>query len=193
MSIIYKIPSKIVFSFSFFIGIFWVVWFFTNSIYVGIPAGLSGLIFSVIIIAKPEMLPRAHLVFSESEEVSNTFYNWAQRYSGLFCAVISIIALLNHQITNTLELGLLSLLAFGGFFIINIVCFARFRKGQTSVSKFYAVFILIGCGIFCLAGIALIFKNAPLSIPLSGIYLLPVVIGVTIAFVINALLIWKHK
>jgi len=187
MGKIYKVPNRIVYLYGWVFCILFLVWFFTNNIYVAIFTGILGVIFSIIMVVKPRIMPRMKLLFSE--KVPDIFFNLYQRVFGSIFAVTSVFILFNYRISNSLEIGVLCIFVFGGMLIIDILWLIYFRKSQTSAAKSYVIFSSIVCLIFCVLGTAMIILNSPFAI--STILLLPTVIG--IAVVCGIFTLWSKK
>ena len=187
MGKIYKVPNRIIYLYGWVFCILFLVWFFTNNIYVAVFTGILGVIFSVIMVIRPRIMPRMKLLFSK--QVPDIFFNLYQRVFGSIFAVISIFILFNYRISNSSEIGVLCIFVFGGMLIIDILWLIYFRRGQTSAAKSYVIFRLIVCLIFCVLGTAMIILNLPFAI--STILLLPTVIG--IAIVCGTFALWSKK
>lgn len=187
MGKIYKVPNRIIYLYGWVFCMLFLVWFFTNNIYVAVFTGILGMIFSVIMVIRPRIMPRMKLLFSE--QVPDIFFNLYQRVFGSIFAVISVFILFNYRISNSLEIGVLCIFVFGGMLIIDILWLIYFRRGQTSAAKSYVIFSSIVCLIFCVLGTAMIILNLPFAI--STILLLPTVIGIAIVCGIFAL--WSKK
>ena len=187
MGKIYDIPNRIVYLYGWIFCILFLVWFFTNNIYVAVFTGILGVIFSIIMVIKPKIMPKMKFLFSE--QVPDIFFNLYQRVFGSIFAIISVFILFNYRISNSSEIGVLCIFVFGGMLIIDILWLIYFRNGQTSAAKSYVIFSSIVCLIFCLLGIAMIILNSPFTI--SIILLLPTVTGIAVVCGIFAL--WSKK